>query len=435
LARIYYKLSLRNAIINRKAREMEWQDANPSSEPHGKPSTNKASLASQDPPAVPSSALSNPLKVIRIVLSPISRLLKWGRLAFLAPVLRQLYPFREHTEILFSAVHDVLYALHEKVDAVHHKMDASYDKIDELRQKLDEVHAETRLQLDLITEFAQATHTKVEETALRVRVPLQIDEFTFSLRTYDGFVLVPRSDPLLLLMLLDAGPQGLEPGTRTVLTKLLVPGMTFVDVGAHIGLHTLAGARAVGAKGTVMAIEPNPATFDLLNRAISVNGLPAPIITKRVAVGEYRESSPFYVRNVVGHSSLYLKRNVSSDEATTIEVDVWPLDELVPAGERVDVIKIDVEGAELKALRGMSRIVRENPDIAIIAEFGRRHLEDTGTSPEQWFGAFRSDGFDAYSIDEITGECGLIDGNAVTAVESVNILFVRPSSLAMSRVF
>ena len=69
------------------------------------------------------------------------------------------------------------------------------------------------------------------------------------MRTYDGFVFIPRSDHLLLLNLLDAVPPGLEPGTRRVLMKMLGPGMTFVDVGAHIGLLTLAGARSVGNTG------------------------------------------------------------------------------------------------------------------------------------------------------------------------------------------
>ena len=116
----------------------------------------------------------------------------------------------------------------------------------------------------------------MDEIGLRIRGPIQVDESTFSLRTYDGFVFVPRTDTLLLLLLLDAGPQGLEPGTRTILMKLLAPGMTFIDVGAHIGLLTLAGARAVQNNGKVYALEPTPRGFELLNRALVVNGLEQP---------------------------------------------------------------------------------------------------------------------------------------------------------------
>ncbi|MGO9698343.1 MAG: hypothetical protein ACLPKT_20760 [Methylocella sp.] len=81
---------------------------------------------------------------------------------------------------------------------------------------------------------------------LRARTPIEVDDSTLAVRTADGFVFEPRSDTMLLLMLYDAGPQGLEPGTRRLLIRLSAPGMMFVDVGAHVGLLTLAGARAVG---------------------------------------------------------------------------------------------------------------------------------------------------------------------------------------------
>ena len=101
--------------------------------------------------------------------------------------------------------------------------------------------------VDLATRV-DSLETILAEVSLRVRIPIEVDSSTVAVRTADGFVLVPRSDTTLLLMLCDAGPQGLEPGTRRLLTRLLVSGMTFVDVGAHIRLLTLAGARAVGAR-------------------------------------------------------------------------------------------------------------------------------------------------------------------------------------------
>ena len=147
-------------------------------------------------------------------------------------------------------------------------------------------------------------HDRVQETALRTRGAILVDDSTFALRTLDGFVLVPRHDTLLLLMLLDAGPEGLEPGTRRVLSKLLVPGATFVDIGAHIGLLTLAGARAVGASGKVLAIEPVPLSFELLQRSLTINGLAGRVEGKCQAVGAHQARCKFFVRDVLGHSSL-----------------------------------------------------------------------------------------------------------------------------------
>src|SRR5262245_54404260 len=183
-------------------------------------------------------------------------------------------------------------------------------------------------------ELMQTLHGRVEDIALRSRGALPIDEATFALRTLDGFVFIPRQDTLLLLMLLDAGPEGLEPGTRRVLTKLLRPGMTFVDVGAHVGLLTLAGARAVGPAGKVLAVEPVPLSFELLNRAIVLNGMAGLVETKCAAIGATREQRKLFIGNVLGHSSLIKTQSLNTETSSEIEVEVLPLDELVQANDR-----------------------------------------------------------------------------------------------------
>ena len=95
---------------------------------------------------------------------------------------------------------------------------------------------------------------------------------------------------------------------------------------------------------------------------------------------------------MIGHSSL-TPTTLSEPATEEIEIDVSRLDDIVPKGERVDVVKIDVEGAELAVLSGMTRIVAENPQVAIIAEYGPSHLRETDISPETWFAAFQDHGF------------------------------------------
>jgi FkbM family methyltransferase len=278
----------------------------------------------------------------------------------------------------------------------------------------------------------QLLHERVHDVAFRTRGAILVDDSTFALRTLDGFVLVPRQDTLLLLMLLDAGPEGLEPGTRRVLSKLLVPGTTFVDVGAHIGLLTLAGARAVGASGKVLAIEPVPLCFELLQRSLILNGLAERVEGKCQAVGAHHARCKFFVRDVLGHSSLI--RGEFAADGDEIEVSVAPLDELVRPSQRVDLIKIDVEGAELAVLEGMTRVIAENPELSIIAEFGPSHLKTADVAAEKWLSAFQNRGFDPFVIDELSGECRRAELPKLKEVESVNILFCRPGSSALARV-
>ena len=103
-------------------------------------------------------------------------------------------------------------------------------------------------------------------------------------------------------------------------------------------------------------------------------------------------------------------------------------------GERVDLIKIDVEGAELAVLEGMTRVIAENPELSIIAEFGPSHLRMADVEPEEWLSAFQNRGFDPFVIDELSGECRLADLPKLKEVESVNILFCRRGSPARARV-
>lgn len=367
-------------------------------------------------------------RFVRLVLS----LLRPVRRALVGHIESQINEFHSHQiEILFS--------LHEKLDemhtiSLHQKLDEALTKLDEARIKLDDACSELQALEDTRDHINQLSR-HMDEIGLRIRGPIQVDESTFSLRTYDGFVFVPRSDTVLLLFLLDAGPQGLEPGTRTILMKLLAPGMTFIDVGAHIGLLTLAGARAVEKDGKVYALEPTPRGFELLNRALVVNGLSSRVVAKCQAAGVRRERCKFYIGPVIGHSSLHPSPELSSYGAEPIDVDVVPLDDVVQAGERVDVIKIDVEGAELAVLHGMTRIITENRDLVIIAEFGSSHLKAAGITPLQWFAAFYEFGFEAFAIDELTSQCRAVRPADMETIDSINILFARKTSPSLARVF
>ena len=81
----------------------------------------------------------------------------------------------------------------------------------------------------------------------------------------------------------------------------------------------------------------------------------------------------------------------------------------------------------------MARILRENPDLAIIVEFGPAHLRRAQITPDVWFEAFYSHNLEAYAIDELSGESDRVSRKDLTAIESVNILFCRANSRAAAR--
>ena len=375
--------------------------------------------------------------LLLLLLTPLKPAARLVRRFLLAPIEAQITNLHARTNLLFNevqAVQDRTTGCNQ--DRTQNLIQDRTQNLISLVQDLSTVSRsrgeEFSTQISNSLALLQLLHERVHDVAFRTRGAILVDDFTFALRTLDGFVLVPRQDTLLLLMLLDAGPEGLEPGTRRVLSKLLVPGTTFVDVGAHIGLLTLAGARAVGASGKVLAIEPVPLCFELLQRSLILNGLAERVEGKCQAVGAHHARCKFFVRDVLGHSSL--TRGEFAADGDEIEVSVAPLDELVRPSQRVDLIKIDVEGAELAVLEGMTRVIAENPELSIIAEFGPSHLKTADVAAEKWLSAFQNRGFDPFVIDELSGECRRAELPKLKEVESVNILFCRPGSSALARV-
>lgn len=273
---------------------------------------------------------------------------------------------------------------------------------------------------------------RFDELEIKVRPLITFDAESYAVRLADGYAMVPRDEPSFALQVVNAPSGGLESGTRRVLQALALPGMTVADVGANVGLLTLALARATGPGGRVFAFEPEPRPLRQLEKTIALNGL-SWVATRAVAAGARRGRATFHMSPIIGHSSLYELPAAEQAGERTLEVEVWPLDEAIPLGTPLDVVKIDVEGAELDVLAGMAGRLQANRDIALVAEFGPSHLERIGIAPRTWWDAFKAHGFTAFEIEEPTGLCRPIALKAALARESVNLAFVRKGGAAQAR--
>src|SRR5262249_34098006 len=271
-----------------------------------------------------------------------------------------------------------------------------------------------------LEQLIAALHQKLDIVANRFFFP--VDDDTVLVRCFVDYVYCSRNDHAVLANINDGG--GFEPGLRRLLERVLEPCMVFLDVGAHLGLHTLAAARRIGKTGRVFCFEPTPVTYELLCRTLRLNGLDDRVTARCAAAGREDTTKPLHVSTISSHNSLYPLPNAE----TTVQVEVVRLDDEMPAGQRVDVAKIDVEGAELDVLCGMARIIAENPGILIIAEYGPSHLVRTGIAPEDWLATFSDQGFEAYVIEEPSGNCVPIQQVDLSDVFSVNIAFVRSTS-------
>jgi FkbM family methyltransferase len=263
------------------------------------------------------------------------------------------------------------------------------------------------------------------------RFALPVSNGSILVRTESGYLLVDEDDHAVLRSLVDSGD--LEAGVRKLIERFLGVGDTFVDVGANVGVHTLCAARAMRGRGSIVAFEPFPRTCELLSKSILLNGFAEICEVHQAAVATQTGERELHLGKVSGHHSLIeLDRSVSAN-GSTISVPVVRLDDVLMAGRRVDLLKIDVEGVELEVIAGARRIFTENPDIAVIVEFGPSHLVRAGHSPAEWLRTFDALGFDRRSIDPLTGELTQASVDELSGADSTNLFFLAATSSQWDR--
>lgn len=252
-----------------------------------------------------------------------------------------------------------------------------------------------------------------------------------------GMVLVPADD--IAVVACFAGGGDLEPGTRIFLSRALQPGNTFVDVGANLGIMTLAAAKAVGGKGKIIAFEPFERTKRYLERTIWANGLKEIVTIHQAAVSDHAGTHEFFVGPTCGHNSLFpLEDNgtpgtATSGAGTTVQVKLVRLDEVIPQGLPVHLLKIDAEGAELEVLESASKIIRSQTEIGVIAEFGPSHLKRRGLTTRDWLKPFLELGLEYRTIHPFTGDLESTTPEKLDLVYSENLFFAKPESQIWKR--
>lgn len=170
-----------------------------------------------------------------------------------------------------------------------------------------------------------------------------------------------------------------EPETTSFLTRFLRPGMVFVDAGAHIGEYTVRAARLVTGAGEVHAFEPSPGTFAVLERSVELNHLQHVHLNQAALFDRDTEVS-FHVDAQPTLSAIQAKSAPASHAPTTIPVKAMRLDSYWGTAARaIDLVKVDVEGAELDVIRGASGL-KDRP--LWIFEYSRENYSNQGHQAE-----------------------------------------------------
>jgi FkbM family methyltransferase len=180
-----------------------------------------------------------------------------------------------------------------------------------------------------------------------------------------------------------------------VISQYVKPGFVVLDIGANIGFYTRILSELAGNEGKIYSFEPDGINFSRLRANCSAL------------------SNVHLVNSAVSDSDGVLKiykspmlnvdhRTYPVDDFESVEeIPCMALDSFFPAKQRVDFIKIDIQGFEVSAFEGMKRVLDENPQVVILSEFWPYGLKKAGRTTKEFLDYF----FDRnLSVHLVTGE-------------------------------
>jgi FkbM family methyltransferase len=212
-----------------------------------------------------------------------------------------------------------------------------------------------------------------------------------------------------------------ETETTLIIDQRVKSGMTVLDIGAHVGYYARRCAERVGEQGRVIAFEPHPRTFAMLQQNVKNRANVTPI---QAALAETEGTAELYDYLMMSASgSLHydesmrdLQQSQLSDSdiapridsefqvqkfsVRTVSVDAC-LEEL--GIQKVDVVKMDIEGAEIGALHGMKQTIANSPDLALIMEYNPQAWQAFGHEPKAAFSEVLGMGFNRAQIIQDDG--------------------------------
>ena len=244
--------------------------------------------------------------------------------------------------------------------------------------------------------FSSAEYRAKHELDLRI-IPVQTEHFQIYVDTQDNSVGRPIQ-----------ASQMYEPHLTSFLLHELRPEMVFLDIGANIGWFTLLAASRL-SQGRVIAVEPNIYNVQLLNHSLLANQF------KHVTVYPFAatDAAAILALSFIGSNGRITPTETGRFDQQYIQG--LPLDQLLPENTRVDVLKIDIEGYEWVAFKGMNRILEQNRPL-IVTEFHPKAMREyTGYTPEDYLQTLYELGYTLGVLEENGVVQALADASAIMA--------------------
>jgi len=195
-----------------------------------------------------------------------------------------------------------------------------------------------------------------------------------------------------------------------------------LDVGAHIGYYTLMLAKSVGKEGKVFSFEPEPHNIEILKKNIAANNYQNIILESKGVSNINKKCKLYSGLSSSGASRIYKpERILAKYHKDPIDIQTVVLDEYfskLDLVDKIDFVKMDIEGAEILALKGMKKILRESKNLKLFVEFSKDALQDSGSNPEDLLNILENEGFTIYYVHDIKNKIILADRNLLMTSEN-----------------
>ena len=208
----------------------------------------------------------------------------------------------------------------------------------------------------------------------------------------------------------------------------LKSGMRVLDLGANIGFYTLLASSKIGNSGRVFAFEPSPKNLKLINLSLKENSF-SNVTVIDAAISDFVGKSFLHLSPYYNSEHSLFNYHYSSGKYHTLDkimINVTTVDQtLSDVGDHtVDLIKMDIEGSESKALKGMQKTIEKNEHMILITEFWPKGFENANSEPGDFLNELSTFGFKLHHIDEIKEQV-----YPVTVNEMEDIMKNRTSTL------
>lgn len=225
-----------------------------------------------------------------------------------------------------------------------------------------------------------------------------------------------------------------EPELHAYVRSIVPIGGVAIDVGANIGILTVALARAVGRPGRVLAFEPVPANLEFLRWNIETNWLMDIVTVTEAAVSNRAGSTRMAVSDewnslgsIVQESIEYAPGHAAGSQRL-LEVETIRLDDLLSEEHHIDLVKVDVEGAEDLVFEGMSSLLSKGVVARVAFECMREHMGDSWEGFMRRLKEFESDGW-TFGIPGHDGSVTLLPVAAIAASGNFRCIVMERAGL------